>query len=60
MEPVVKEAYKVPHLPYDDFPPLADYDAADHLVKTSWPLLDPFLKANKGRHLFWGLMSRYR
>ncbi|KAG8908974.1 hypothetical protein FRB99_000077 [Tulasnella sp. 403] len=60
LEPVIKKAYSVSHLPYEELPPLADYDHADHLVKQAFPHVDPFLKKAKGRHIFFGLMSLYR
>ncbi|TFY70118.1 hypothetical protein EVJ58_g61 [Rhodofomes roseus] len=59
MDPTVIEAYKVPHLPLDRLPPLADYDSAKHLVKRSFKRLDPFQVKNQ-RHLFFGLMSVFR
>ena len=53
-------AYKVPHLKFEQLPPLADYDAGKNLVNKSFPKLDPFSGSTKGRHLFWGLLSVYR
>ncbi|KAK0203772.1 hypothetical protein DFS33DRAFT_1431870 [Desarmillaria ectypa] len=55
MDPVVKAAYRVAHLPYDQLPPLADYDASRTLRIRSFQYLDVFAGANK-RHLFFGLM----
>ncbi|KAI0028294.1 hypothetical protein K488DRAFT_80756 [Vararia minispora EC-137] len=48
-------AYRVPHLAFDELPPLADYDYAKNLVKRSFKNLDPFSGAPK-RHMFFGLM----
>ncbi|KAK0192579.1 hypothetical protein F5146DRAFT_1040547 [Armillaria mellea] len=55
MDPVVKAAYRVPHLPYEQLPPLADYDANKTLKASSFKYLDVFTGANR-RHLFFGLM----
>ncbi|KAG8864769.1 hypothetical protein FRB96_003355 [Tulasnella sp. 330] len=60
LDPVIKKAYSVPHLPYDEFPVLADTDHADNLVKVAFPHLDPELTPVKGRHIFFGLMWIYR
>ncbi|TFY61104.1 hypothetical protein EVG20_g7183 [Dentipellis fragilis] len=48
-------ANRLPHLPQEKLPPLADYDYATNLVKRSFPHLDPFSGARKG-HMFFGLM----
>ncbi|OCH87314.1 P-loop containing nucleoside triphosphate hydrolase protein [Obba rivulosa] len=55
MDGIIIKAWRVSHLPIDEFPPTADYDATRHLVKRSYLHLDPFQV--KKRHLFWGLMS---
>ncbi|KAK0238173.1 hypothetical protein EDD85DRAFT_833297 [Armillaria nabsnona] len=55
MDPVVKAAYRVSHLPYDQLPPLADYDANKTLKARSFKYLDVFTGADR-RHLFFGLM----
>lgn len=36
LDPVIFKAYSVTHLSADQFPPLADYDYAKHLVKRSF------------------------
>ncbi|KAH9912641.1 uncharacterized protein B0H18DRAFT_889646 [Fomitopsis serialis] len=59
LDPTVFEAYKVPHLPIEKLPPLADYDSAKHLVKRSFKRLDPF-QVTKQRHMFFGLMAVFR
>ncbi|KZT67587.1 P-loop containing nucleoside triphosphate hydrolase protein [Daedalea quercina L-15889] len=59
LDPTVFEAYRVPHLPIERLPPLADYDSASHLVKRSFKHLDPFM-VKKSRHLFFGLMTVFR
>lgn len=39
-------AARMPHLPYDSFPPLADYDRAEHLVESSREVCEgPILSA---------------
>lgn len=60
LDPVVWLAYRVPHLKFEQLPPLADYDAGKNLVTKGFPKLDPFSGSTKGRHLFWGLLSFYR
>ncbi|KAG5725322.1 ATP-binding cassette transporter abc4, partial [Termitomyces sp. T112] len=48
LDPTVWLAYKVPHLPLTDLPPLADSDHAKNLVRAAFPYLDPFSEANVG------------
>ncbi|KAK0192591.1 hypothetical protein F5146DRAFT_1102469 [Armillaria mellea] len=55
LDPVVKAAYHVAHLPYDQLPPLADYDASKYLKARSFKHVDVFAGAKK-RHLFWGII----
>ncbi|PBK67572.1 P-loop containing nucleoside triphosphate hydrolase protein [Armillaria solidipes] len=55
LDPVVKAAYHVAHLRYDQLPPLADYDASKYLKARSFKYVDVFAGAKK-RHLFWGIM----
>lgn len=38
LDPIVFTAYKMPHLPFDLLPPLADYDRAKSLVKRGFPV----------------------
>lgn len=38
---IISKASRVPHLPAEEFPPLADYDWASHLVKESFPARPP-------------------
>ncbi|VDB87410.1 unnamed protein product [Peniophora sp. CBMAI 1063] len=54
-DPLVWKAYRSGHLPYEEFPPLPDYDQTGHLVERSFPHLDRFSGA-KGS-LFWGLVK---
>lgn len=38
LDDIIFKASRVPHLPAEEFPPLADYDWAPHLVKRSFPV----------------------
>ena len=38
MDPTILRAYRLPHLPFDELPPLADYDHAKNLIKRSYPV----------------------
>ncbi|KIJ45691.1 hypothetical protein M422DRAFT_778885, partial [Sphaerobolus stellatus SS14] len=58
LDPLIWKAAKTDHLPYADFPPLADYDCADYLVRSSKQTLDPYVR-RKRTHLFWGLMKYF-
>jgi hypothetical protein len=61
LDPTILLAYRVPHLAHDQLPPLADYDYAKNLVKTTFPHLDPFTnETSRQRHLFFGLMRIFR
>ncbi|KAE9407351.1 P-loop containing nucleoside triphosphate hydrolase protein [Gymnopus androsaceus JB14] len=40
LEPVVFEAYRVPHLPYERLPPLADHDSAKHLKEAHFQYIN--------------------
>ncbi|KAI0371499.1 multidrug resistance-associated ABC transporter [Pilatotrama ljubarskyi] len=59
LDGIIFKAYRMPHLPWEELPPLADYDYAKNLVKRSFPHLDPF-KAFKKQHVFFGLMRVFR
>ncbi|KAF9786031.1 hypothetical protein BJ322DRAFT_1057551 [Thelephora terrestris] len=59
LDPLVIKASKVSHLPLEEYPPLADYDWAPHLIQKSLPYLDP-LSGTVKKHLFWGLMKVFR
>ncbi|ORY22510.1 hypothetical protein BCR39DRAFT_551500 [Naematelia encephala] len=63
MTPLVWRAWNTPALPYDDLPPLADYDRAEHLYKLHMPNLDPIRRREQGlkpRHLYWSLLYNLR
>ena len=38
LDPLINKASKVPHLPLEECPPLADYDWAHHLIQKSFPV----------------------
>ncbi|KAG8995370.1 hypothetical protein FRB90_000200, partial [Tulasnella sp. 427] len=60
LDPIVLEASRVSHLPYESLPKLADYDDAEHLMSLAAPSLDPSLKPRRDRHFVWGLLWLYR
>jgi hypothetical protein len=59
LNPIVKTAFKYPHLPYDELPPLADYDRSEYLKAKSFPQIDP-MQLKKPRYLLWSLLSYLR
>ncbi|KAJ7233850.1 P-loop containing nucleoside triphosphate hydrolase protein [Mycena haematopus] len=59
LDPVISLAYRLPHLPLEMLPPLADYDHAQHLKTRSFPHMDTFSGA-KRRHIFFGILSVFR
>ncbi|KIY48677.1 P-loop containing nucleoside triphosphate hydrolase protein [Fistulina hepatica ATCC 64428] len=59
LSPVIMKARTIPHLPFDDFPSLSDYDFAEHLRTRSFKHLDPFSGAPNS-YLFWRLMRVFR
>ncbi|KAF5346100.1 hypothetical protein D9757_014021 [Collybiopsis confluens] len=56
VDPIIFEARRVSHLPYDHLPPLADYDYATALRAKAFKHLDRFSGLKKRRHLFVSLM----
>ncbi|KAF8876218.1 hypothetical protein CPB84DRAFT_1853036 [Gymnopilus junonius] len=57
--PVIMQGYRVPHLSYEQLPPLSDSDYASYLTGKAFPHLDPF-RGGKKPHLFFGLMRVFR
>ncbi|KIK58469.1 hypothetical protein GYMLUDRAFT_45326 [Collybiopsis luxurians FD-317 M1] len=51
LDPVVFEAYYVPHLPFDRLPPLADDDSIRNLKAAHFRRLDPFSGAKSRNYL---------
>ncbi|KAF8310670.1 ATP-binding cassette transporter [Clavulina sp. PMI_390] len=56
MGPLVIEASKRPHLPFDDLPPLADVDRSRHLRAQTFPALDPMIRTSD-RHVFFAFLK---
>jgi hypothetical protein len=42
LDSTIFKAYRMPHLPADEFPPLADYDYATNLAKRSFKVPSTF------------------
>ncbi|KAJ6612652.1 P-loop containing nucleoside triphosphate hydrolase protein [Mycena sp. CBHHK59/15] len=59
LDPVILLAYKLPHLPFDLLPPLADTDHAENLKARGFTNLDTFSGASKD-HIFFGLIKTFR
>ncbi|KAF9233710.1 hypothetical protein BU15DRAFT_90237 [Melanogaster broomeanus] len=59
VEPTVRLAYGMAHLPQNLLPPLSDQDYARNLKQKSFPHLDQFSGAKK-QHIFFGLMTVFR
>ncbi|RPD70679.1 P-loop containing nucleoside triphosphate hydrolase protein [Lentinus tigrinus ALCF2SS1-7] len=59
ISPLVWLAYRMPHLPFDMFPPLPDYDHLRNIVGRSFPVLDPILNKSR-RHLAFKLIKVFR
>ena len=36
LDPMVWRAYRIPHLPHNQLPPLCDYDAVKYLIKKEY------------------------
>ncbi|KAF7368865.1 ATP-binding cassette transporter [Mycena venus] len=59
LDPIIALAYRVPHLSFDQLPPLCDYDEGNHLKAKAFPHLDAFA-SGKRRHVFFGFMWIFR
>ncbi|CCM06744.1 uncharacterized protein FIBRA_09038 [Fibroporia radiculosa] len=57
LDKTIVDAYRLPHLPVDKFPPLADSDQSQYLSAQTSKELDPFQITNKRRHIGWGLIK---
>ncbi|KAJ7105184.1 hypothetical protein C8R44DRAFT_858596 [Mycena epipterygia] len=55
LDPLVILAHRVPHLVYDQLPPLSDYDSAANLKARNFKYL-----VNNKRHIFFGLIWVFR
>ncbi|KAF8157940.1 multidrug resistance-associated ABC transporter [Crassisporium funariophilum] len=59
LDPVIMLGYRVPHLRFDQLPPLSDTDYSQYLTSKAFPHMDPYGGA-KRRHLFFSLMRVFR
>ncbi|KAJ7062926.1 P-loop containing nucleoside triphosphate hydrolase protein, partial [Mycena amicta] len=59
MNPIVKLAYRIPHLPFDQLPPLCDYDTSKVLKARAFAHVDAF-SSGKRRHVAFGLVWIFR
>ncbi|ESK84755.1 hypothetical protein Moror_568 [Moniliophthora roreri MCA 2997] len=59
MDSVILKGRRGEHLPYDELPPLADYDYAENLRKHAFPYLDPTIQT-KRKHVAVSLIQVYR
>ncbi|KAI0711031.1 P-loop containing nucleoside triphosphate hydrolase protein [Cerioporus squamosus] len=59
LETIVWQASRMAHFPFDNLPPLADYDHTEYLVERSFPVLDPYI-AKKPKGLFFDLLYVFR
>ncbi|TBU52681.1 P-loop containing nucleoside triphosphate hydrolase protein [Dichomitus squalens] len=58
LDPLIWRAQHLKHLPFEELPPLAEYNSTDHLVETSYALVDPMRVSDdrsKSRDVAWGL-----
>ncbi|KAJ7041534.1 hypothetical protein C8F04DRAFT_1208348 [Mycena alexandri] len=55
LDPIISLAYRIPHLNFDQLPPLCDYDHAEVLKARAFPHLDAFTSGKK-HHVFFGFM----
>ena len=44
LDPTIWRAYRLPHLPHDQLPPLCDYDEARHLKARAYPVSSTVLR----------------
>ncbi|KAF7305977.1 ATP-binding cassette transporter [Mycena chlorophos] len=58
LDPIIFLGYRVPHLSYDQLPPLADYDYAKNLKKHAFRYMDVYV--NKKGHLLFGILRTFK
>ncbi|KAJ7646949.1 hypothetical protein FB45DRAFT_891892 [Roridomyces roridus] len=58
LDTIIFRAYRVPHLEFDQLPPLPDYDSVENLKPRAFPHMDVF--AGKKRHVLVGLIWVFR
>ncbi|KAJ7438848.1 hypothetical protein FB451DRAFT_360344 [Mycena latifolia] len=59
LDPVIWIPYKLPHLPYDLLPPLADTNYSENPKKRGFPNVDVFSGAGM-HHIFFGIIKTFR
>ncbi len=62
LDKLILKAWKTPSLPYDELPPMTDYDRAAYLAKVHMHKLDPVIRKQRGlrpRHLIWGIIGTF-
>ncbi|KAJ7720271.1 hypothetical protein DFH07DRAFT_760895 [Mycena maculata] len=59
LDPIIFLASRIPHLSFDQLPPLCDYDYAEDLKIKAFPYMDAFV-SGKQRHIFFGLIWFFR
>ncbi|KAJ7033733.1 multidrug resistance-associated ABC transporter [Mycena alexandri] len=58
LDPLIFLANRIPHLDFDQLPPLPDYDRAENLKAKAFPHMDVF--AGKKRHIFFPILWIFR
>ncbi|EIW59890.1 multidrug resistance-associated ABC transporter [Trametes versicolor FP-101664 SS1] len=59
VEPLIWLAWRLPRVTYEMLPPLPEYDHLKHLVRRTFPLLDPMQNKSR-RHLALDFISAFR
>ncbi|KAJ6460983.1 P-loop containing nucleoside triphosphate hydrolase protein [Mycena sanguinolenta] len=59
LDPIITLAYSIPHLDFDQLPPLCDYDEARYLKEKAFPHLDAHA-SGKTRHVSFGFIWIFR
>jgi ABC-type multidrug transport system fused ATPase/permease subunit len=62
LDKLIWKAWKTPALPYDELPPMTDYDRSAYLAKIHLHKLDPLYRRKKGlrqRHIIWGILATF-
>ncbi|KAJ7748587.1 hypothetical protein B0H16DRAFT_1692067 [Mycena metata] len=54
LDPIIFLAYRIPHLKFEQLPPLADIDHAENLKTRAFPYLDVI--SGRRRHIFFGFV----
>ncbi|KAJ6585523.1 multidrug resistance-associated ABC transporter [Mycena capillaripes] len=58
LDPIIFLGYRLPHLKFDQLPPLCDYDYVENLKMRAWPHIDVF--SGKRRHIAFGIAWTFR